>query len=571
MHTIYIIYITITTHAHHFAAGGGKAVFTRWGSLKCPAGTKQVYAGSVASGLARVEGGAGNYLCMHPEPEFFLQSEGMVSGNQNGASLLGVEYRGSGRGAFDKNINQDVGCVVCEHESASSLYVQWGRKTCTNGHKTVYYGLIMTNPYLRDYKSESICVDWARSPSAGSKADHSLGGMLVPTEWYANNVGNYKKGYELSCAVCAPEQNSVVYSRWGSNECPSGTTMLYKSLIASAREDDHGSSFNFLCLHPQPEYPEGVKLGIDNGAYLLPVEYRNTGAVDKNQHHDAGCAVCQRKKTASVNTQWGRKSCTNDHQLEYYGIIMASHHEQKKTEFICVDWERAAHTLSGINNGDDVLWTRLYSTEVHTGALEDAYELDKELSCAVCSSALPVYTMWGAMKCPGESTKLYDGSMAASYRMHTGGGYNFLCMHPEPEWPEGVNTGKQLGALLYGVEYHDTGSLDKNDRHDAGCVVCQMQDTSKGVPYVQWGRRTCSGEYKTVTTGLVMANYNSHDSKTEFLCVDWERATHKTSSKAHQHSLFLFSTEFEDGPYWGMDTYGRVNENKEVACVWCGV
>ena len=51
--------------------------------------------------------------------------------------------------------------------------------------------------------------------------------------------------------------------------------------------------------------------------------------------------------------QWGRKTCTNDHNTEYYGVIMSSHHGQKKNEFICVDWERAYHKTN--NNGDQNL------------------------------------------------------------------------------------------------------------------------------------------------------------------------------------------------------------------------
>ena len=163
--------------------------------------------------VSRIGGGV-NYLCMHPEPQF---PEGVDdTQNENGASLFGVEYKNSG--SVDKNNDEDAGCAVCEHETASLVYVQWGRKECSNGHHTEYYGLIMAHKTkadtLHNYQSKSICVDWERSPSVGSYSANEGGGLLYTTE-FAANIGEYKKGHELSCALCSVE-DAVVYTRWGS-------------------------------------------------------------------------------------------------------------------------------------------------------------------------------------------------------------------------------------------------------------------------------------------------------------------------------------------------------------------
>merc|ERR1712100_224695 len=111
--------------------------------------------------------------------------------------------------------------------------------------------------------------------------------------------------------------------------------------------------------------------------------------------------------------------------------------------------------------------------------------------------------------------------MAHEHYTHLGSGYNFLCLHPQPQKLPGNNAGNQNGALLYGVEYENTGAVDKNHDKDAACVVCEHQSSS--TVYVQWGRKSCTGGHETVYWGLVMADPHTHQ-KSEYLCVDWERA-----------------------------------------------
>merc|ERR1719284_1929595 len=95
--------------------------------------------------------------------------------------------------------------------------------------------------------------------------------------------------------------------------------------------------------------------------------------------------------------------------------------------------------------------------------------------------------------------------MAASRYNHNGGGMEFLCMHPTPQFPPGWKNQNNNGNLLYGVEYQNTGSLDKNHDKDAACAVCQRDGAT--TTYVQWGRRTCSNGHRTEYAGLIMGNH----------------------------------------------------------------
>merc|ERR1712134_230117 len=359
------------------------------------------------------------------------------------------------------------------------------------------YGLIMANRYNHNSKSEYVCVDWDRAAHARSSNANHNGGLLYTTEMQTSghssgDESQYGHDRELSCAVCS--SSLPVYTRWGSRTCANGATKLYEGFMANDYYTHPGSGYNYLCMHPQPQWPSGMNTGNQDGALLYGVEYENTGAVDKNYQKDAACAVCQQKSSTRVPyVQWGRKSCSNGHKLEYYGLIMANrYNHNSKSEYVCVDWDRAAHARSSnANHNGGLLYTTEMQTTGHSSGDEQQYGHDRELSCAVCNPRpknTVVYTRWGSRSCPSGTTKLYEGFVASDYYTHAGSGANYLCMHPKPEFPPGMSTGNQDGALIYGVEYENTGAVDKNAQKDAACAVCQRMGASS--VYVQWGRQS---------------------------------------------------------------------------------
>merc|ERR1711981_1252952 len=146
-----------------------------------------------------------------------------------------------------------------------------------------------------------------------------------------------------------------------------------------------------------------MKNSNQNGALIYGTEYENTGAIDKNHDTDAACAVCMRKG-GEVYVQWGRTSCSNSHTRMYWGVIMADYYGHRKSNFECVDWDRAIHARSSNANHNGAL---LYTTEIEGGSSDESqYPHDRELACAVCQSKnFAVYTRWGHNDCPSTSTK----------------------------------------------------------------------------------------------------------------------------------------------------------------------
>ena len=174
-----------------------------------------------------------------------------------------------------------------------------------------------------------------------------------------------------------------MFTRWGSQSCPSGTKKLYDGFIAKEHYTHKGSGANYLCMHPEPQQPSGASSGDHNGALVYGVEYENTGAVDKNNNHDAACAVCEHETSSTVYVQWGRKTCTGGHQTVYYGLIMADHYTHQKSQYLCVDWDRAARKGSSSGNQNGGL---LYTAEMEKGSSDEiVYGHNRELTCALCS------------------------------------------------------------------------------------------------------------------------------------------------------------------------------------------
>jgi len=181
--------------------------------------------------------------------------------------------------------------------------------------------------------------------------------------------------------------------------------------------------------------------------------YQNTGAADKNENQDAACVMCERPDAVQTYVQWGRQTCTNGHRTEYNGLVMADHYTYKKSEYICVDYERAARARSSAGDQNGAL---LYTTEMEQGSSDTTqYPNNREVGCAVCSvieAQGAVYTRWGSTSCPVGAAALYTGFMAGEHYEHGGSGANYLCMHPSREDPIGFSDGDQNGALLYGTE-----------------------------------------------------------------------------------------------------------------------
>ncbi|CAK0844604.1 unnamed protein product [Prorocentrum cordatum] len=515
---------------------------------------------------------------------------GWDAANNDGALLYGVEYENTG--AIDLNHDHDAACAVCQWQRGGSIYVEWGNgesrhnpstpKTCGNpAHEMIYTGLIMSERYTH-WKGESICVDLERAYHGESSVsdDNHNGGLLYTTEMELGSADEYAYPHnrELGCTVCGipaknvdpdgvvtitPESETTVFTVWGKRQCPFTAELVYEGFMAGAHHNHGGSGANFICMTTSnPNPPSGYSDGNQDGSLLYGTEYQNTGALDANHDGDAACAVCRkRSKHRDVFVQWGRStSCSNSLPTVYKGYIMANHYTQHRSTRVCVDTARETHAQSSWHDNNGAL---LYTTEFEVPV--SGVSANHEVGCSACAGNVgkSVFTRWGSRGCPTGSAKLYEGTMMSEHYSHRGGGANTICMHPQVQIPSGSSSGNQNGALLYNMEYENTGAIDANHDHEAACVVCEL-DHWESV-YTQWGRSTtCTNNHITLYTGFIMAERYTHH-KGEFICVDSERKVTPNSNGGNHNGGLLYTTEMEQGA----SDEEKYPHNVEVGCSVC--
>ena len=251
------------------------AVYTRWGARTCPSSAALLYEGYMAGG-----GGGYNFVCLHSDAQ---HPAGYSDKFELGDTLNGVQYASTGIIFTDSD--GYAACGVCQPtDGAVDVYTQWGRTSCSNGHRTEYSGLVMSQYYSHSYKTEeNVCVDNARDRRHDNTS--ALGPIQFLPRLYASEMRGgssdealYPTNREVACAVCSirsplapPKQpaapppppapvppspcqtpdctNGVVYTRWGSHSCTNGATTLYAGLIAGKHFRHYGGGANYVCLH----------------------------------------------------------------------------------------------------------------------------------------------------------------------------------------------------------------------------------------------------------------------------------------------------------------------------------
>jgi hypothetical protein len=97
------------------------APYPRYGHRQCPAGTRTLYSGFMASSHYSHKGSGANTLCMHPTPQKMAAVSTFPS---HYAALYGMEYQNTG--TADKSHDVDAACAMCERPGTVQTYVQWG-------------------------------------------------------------------------------------------------------------------------------------------------------------------------------------------------------------------------------------------------------------------------------------------------------------------------------------------------------------------------------------------------------------------------------------------------------------
>lgn len=500
-------------------------------------------------------------MCLSPHPTYAPRSMGLYgSATNEAARVYGIEYNrwGSTNAQGPNNRRYQTGaCAVCRVTQPGEIYENWGSWKCPAIHTTLYQGWIMADRHNNNNRrTEFVCVDdkMESTKTQGGQTD-STQNYWYPTESEGGAMHEefYPHNWEVFCSVCQvpyDQQQGEIFTRWGHNDCPDRTQLLYTGLVGGAHHNHGGSGVNSICLTRDSNHkPGGVRTGNDDGALLYGVEYEHN-MLDQNDHetfyhdHDAGCAVCQMTEPGNVFTTWGSMVCGPDsaadnvpkshrgsYELDvyelYHGMVFSSHMNRKRFSYRCVDDQHARHMGTRRSGESDARWyitifgnngagyTTDWNHERQGGyghgqegsrryQSRDDYHGPSYIACAVC--AVPtqpdhegdIYTRWGKNTCGETSTALYRGFIGQSRYDRWGSGPNALCLTlwPNPNKEPSAGEGRwwnrdSNGAHIYGTEYHRKhgGFSDVNHDGDAACVVCQTKKARN--VWTSWGNWEC--------------------------------------------------------------------------------
>ncbi|XP_078698440.1 uncharacterized protein LOC144925971 isoform X2 [Branchiostoma floridae x Branchiostoma belcheri] len=151
-----------------------------------------------------------------------------------------------------------------------------------------------------------------------------------------------------------------------------------------------------------------------------------------------------------------------------------------------------------------------------------------------------VYVRWGRTTCPSGATKVYNGYAGGTQRSQHGGGTNYQCLPPDPQWGRYQDGVQGSRAYMYGAEYalstnvpFGSTSLHNND---VPCAVCYVP--TRGSKLMIPARNTCYSGWTREYHGYLMAEYHGHNSPKEYVCVDEQPEAVPGGHANHDGALF---------------------------------
>ncbi|XP_033747809.1 uncharacterized protein LOC117332862, partial [Pecten maximus] len=157
------------------------------------------------------------------------------------------------------------------------------------------------------------------------------------------------------------------------------------------------------------------------------------------------------------------------------------------------------------------------------------------------------------------------GSAGGSWYDHSGAAADYLCLPPDPEWPQTTVVPDDYAARLYGAEYESHNSHSPFWSHsrdeDVPCAVCRSSFASTlMIP----ARTTCYTGWTKAYGGYLAAGGYPYKGASEYACVDDHPqptgAPHSNDNGRLFFGVRAFCGSLQCPPY---------QENKYVACVVC--
>ena len=177
--------------------------------------------------------------------------------------------------------------------------------------------------------------------------------------------------------------NGVVYTRWGSTECPNTSTLVYFGRAGGAYYSHSGTAANYICMPHNPEYYSSTKKAT-YAALVYGSEYETWGSELHNLgNHNVPCAVCYAERNAMIMAP-AKITCPSQWTREYNGYLMAAYYGHASAKnFVCVDID-AQPVRGEAHSTDGAFFCHARLGNCH-GLDCPPYDTKKDLACVVCT------------------------------------------------------------------------------------------------------------------------------------------------------------------------------------------
>ena len=548
------------------------ATYVHWGMNNCPAGHKLLYSGYMVGPYGdnvAQNGGGSNFLCLNEFTPADHNYDGSNSGqiSDSVAHLVRVEYATALPLFLSELRDYDAVCSLCQTPGREWGLTVPGRQTCPTGFTPDYTGYLMAEHYLSNYKAEHICVA-ADASTQGS----FVGETFAPYDFGANGaedlvvtVDGVDKWIQFSttaqgadaAAACA-RINQVLSAAVG--VC----TVLDGKLKITSATSGASSTVRIKSLPGctgatggTMQKRVGHAICVDS-ANFQQVAFNPTTYWSGQYHYwqyvgqavgEARCLADLRCNAFSIPK--ANLASGSNPGIKVYpecGILPDMSNLHYLYEKVCpansVTNANAVGMFTSGGSGTasdgrsssapkgrcETQTTQTQSSSLHlveTDGELPGYTDGSEVTCVQCSSNLgPTYVRWGRSTCPLATSLVYTGHAAGAHVLHTGGGYNYQCLHNAPEYAETAAGQSNTGARLYRVEYETANKglsrLWGVDGSSVPCVVCQAVGALSTM--MQPGDATCPQGWSVEYDGYVMSSPSYHSlagaQRTEYVCLD---------------------------------------------------
>ncbi|CAH1259295.1 Hypp2237 [Branchiostoma lanceolatum] len=186
-----------------------------------------------------------------------------------------------------------------------------------------------------------------------------------------------------------------------------------------------------------------------------------------------------------------------------------------------------------------------------------------------------LFTRWGREICgkSGDLDTVYTGVAGGSHYTKHGGGSNYLCLPTRNVSWDHYKDAAQTKNYLYGSEFQTHGQdgffstvnaegIAAVADYDVPCAVCRAQIRTSTVMIP--ARTSCPNDWHMEYQGYLMSAHETHQGRTEFVCVDKNPDVAIGTYESKDGALF-YLVEAQCGSL----PCGPYIAGREIACVVC--